>query len=55
MSSENGVADREPAEVVPLAVFMTAIRTAQEAMKIMTDEQLTELRHRLDAMDREVA
>jgi hypothetical protein len=40
------------ADVVPLSVLMTAIRTAEEAMRMLTDEQLTELKHRLDALEK---
>lgn len=40
------------AEVVPLSVLMTAIRTAEEAMRMLTDEQLTELRRKLDALEK---
>lgn len=40
------------AEVVPLSVLLTAIRTAEEAMRMLTDEQLAELKHRLDALEK---
>lgn len=40
------------AEVVPLSVLMTALRTAEEAMRLLTDEQLVELKHRLDALEK---
>jgi hypothetical protein len=46
------MAQAAEAEVVPLSVLETAIRTAEEAMRMLTDEQLTELRHRLDALEK---
>lgn len=33
------------------AKLRTAVRTAEEAMRLMTDWQLIELRHRLDELE----